>query len=93
MMKNIGMQLLFATITDENKIKKFLKHNNLLHQDITPLHLHNFLLLWDGSKLVGTVGLEIKDHCALHKRPLRVAAVIGCRGSLSEKRIGLTTAG
>jgi amino-acid N-acetyltransferase len=65
MMKNVGMQLLFATITDENKIKKILERNDLLHQDITPLHLHNFLLLWDGSKLVGTVGLEIKDHCAL----------------------------
>ena len=59
------MNFSFAASNDENKIKQLLKNNNLLHQDITPSHLDNFLLLWDASKLVGGVGLEIKDTCAL----------------------------
>ncbi|MGD8523172.1 MAG: arsenic resistance N-acetyltransferase ArsN2 [Desulfobacterales bacterium] len=64
-MKTDGLQISFAALTDEKKIIGFLNRNDLLHQDITRSHLDNFLLLWDGSKLVGTVGLEIKGHCAL----------------------------
>lgn len=64
-MKTDGMQLSFAVLAEENTIKNFLKRNDLLYQDITPSHLDNFLLQWDGSKLIGAVGLEIKGHCAL----------------------------
>ena len=59
------MQIFVATLADENEIKSFLKRNDLLHQDINPCHLDHFLLLRDGSKLIGTVGLELKGHCAL----------------------------
>jgi amino-acid N-acetyltransferase len=64
-MGNDGMKFSFASSKDENKLKQLLKINNLLYQDITPSHLKDFLLLWDGSKLIGVVGLEIKDTCAL----------------------------
>jgi hypothetical protein len=57
-MKNGGTQISVATSIDENKIKSFLKHNDLLHQDITPYHLDHFLLLRDGSKLMGLSALK-----------------------------------
>jgi amino-acid N-acetyltransferase len=83
MMKNDGMQRSFATLPDEKKIKRFLKRNDLLHQDITASHLENFLLLWDASKLIGTVGLEIKGHCAL-LRSLAVDESYQKRGMASQ---------
>ena len=77
------MQLSFAALADEKKIKKFLKRNGLLHQDIAPSHCDNFLLLWDASKLIGTVGLELKGHCAL-LRSLAVEEPYQKRGLASQ---------
>jgi amino-acid N-acetyltransferase len=82
-MKNNEMQLSFAALTDEIKIKGFLERNDLLHQDITPSHCDNFLLLSDGSKLIGTVGLEIEGHCAL-LRSLAVEELYRKKGLASQ---------
>ena len=77
------MQLSFAASTEENILKNFLKRNDLLYQDINPSHLDNFLLLRDGSKLIGTVGLEIKGNCAL-LRSLAVEESYQKRGLASQ---------
>ena len=67
------MKFSFASPNDENNVKKILQDNDLHHQDITASHLEHFLLLGDGAELVGVVGLEIKENCAL----LRSLAVSG----------------
>lgn len=59
------MKLKFASPKDEYKIKRLLAISDLHHQDIKPSHLKHFLLAWDESSLIGVVGLEVKDRCAL----------------------------
>ena len=67
------MKLTYASTQDEYKIKRLLAINDLYHQDIEPSHLKHFLLAWDDADLIGVVGLEIKDRCAL-LRSLAVSA-------------------
>jgi len=55
----------FATNQDETAVKQFLEANDLLYQDIEPAGLKNFLLAWDASDMVGLVGLQIEEDCAL----------------------------
>ena len=59
------MKFVFARPQDETAIKQFLEANDLLHQDIKSADLKHFLLIRDGSEMVGLVGLEIKADCAL----------------------------
>ena len=55
----------FATPGDETDLRQFLETNDLLHQDIEPADLKHFLLIRDGSDVVGLIGLEIKADGAL----------------------------
>lgn len=55
----------FATTRDQPAVREFLKSNHLIHQDIRPAGLKNFLLALDGTDTVGLVGLEIQQEAAL----------------------------
>ena len=55
----------FATKDSEAEIRRLLAENDLHHEDITSPMLGHFLLGFDGPRLVGVVGLEIKSHSAL----------------------------
>ena len=68
------MKISFASVEDEQKIKEVLTASGLHHQDIAPSHLQHFLVLKEGPNLalIGAVGLELKNNCAL----LRSLAVI-----------------
>ena len=55
----------FATPADEIALKQFLETNNLLNEDIEPADVEHFLMVRDGTEVVGLVGLEIKADCAL----------------------------
>lgn len=59
------LKFTFATTRDEIELKRFLKVNDLLYQDIKPLGLRHFLLARDGADVVGMVGLEIRTDSAL----------------------------
>jgi len=59
------MQYSFATADNIFEVKQLLAASDLLHEDLDPRQLNHFRLAWDGSKLVGVVGLEIKGDCAL----------------------------
>jgi amino-acid N-acetyltransferase len=73
------MKYSFATEENGPEIKQLLKDCNLHHEDITTAQLRNFLLGWDGPRLVAVVGLEIKNHSAL-LRSLAVNADYRNRG-------------
>jgi len=61
----MNVKLTFALPNDEQKIKGLLTDGDLHHEDIEPNRLKHFLLAWDKSRLIGVVGLEIQDRCAL----------------------------
>jgi amino-acid N-acetyltransferase len=69
-----AMKISFATAGNEPEIKQLLAASELHHDDLDSSQLKNFILAWEGSKLVGVVGLEIKADCAL-LRSLAVDAV------------------
>lgn len=60
-----NMKLTFALPNDEQKIKGLLTAGDLHHEDIEPGRLKHFLLAWDATRLIGVVGLEIQEGCAL----------------------------
>ncbi len=68
------MKYAFATADNEPEIKQLLASSELHYADLDPSQLKHFRLAWEGSKLVGVVGLEIKADCAL-LRSLAVDAV------------------
>ena len=68
------MKYSFATADNEPEIKQLLAAGELHHEDLEPHQLKHFMLAWEGSKLVGVVGLEIKADCGL-LRSLAVDAV------------------
>jgi amino-acid N-acetyltransferase len=68
------MKISFAAAANEPEIKQLLAASELHHDDLDPSQLKNFMLAWEGSKLVGVVGIEIKADCAL-LRSLAVDAV------------------
>lgn len=55
----------FVTPQDKTALKQFLETNGLLHQDIEPAGLKHFIVALDGSDMVGLIGLEIQEDCAL----------------------------
>lgn len=59
------MKYAFATADNETEIKQLLAASDLHHEDLDPRQLKHFMLAWEGCKLVGVVGLEIKADCAL----------------------------
>ncbi|CAB1063508.1 hypothetical protein D1BOALGB6SA_8291 [Olavius sp. associated proteobacterium Delta 1] len=59
------MKYSFAAADDELEIMHLLAGCDLPHEDITAELLENFLLGWDGARLVAVVGLEIKNQDAL----------------------------
>jgi amino-acid N-acetyltransferase len=59
------MHYAFATADNESEVKLLLAASDLLHEDLDPRQLNHFRTAWDGSRLVGVVGLEIKGDCAL----------------------------
>jgi amino-acid N-acetyltransferase len=68
------MNYSFATADNEPEIKLLLAASELHHEDLEPHQLKHFMLAWEGSKLVGVIGLEIKADCGL-LRSLAVDAV------------------
>jgi len=73
------MKYSFATEENETEIKRLLTDSDLHHEDITTAQLKQFVLGWDGPKLVAVVGLEVKKHSAL-LRSLAVDADYRNRG-------------
>jgi amino-acid N-acetyltransferase len=59
------MKYTFATEDNEPEIKQLLSDCDLIHADITTPKLKDFLLGWDGTRVVAGVGLEIKNQSAL----------------------------
>ena len=59
------MKYQFARAEDETAVRKLLSANSLHHEDISTDQLRHFRLVWDGSRLVAVVGLEIKRPSAL----------------------------
>lgn len=59
------MKIDFATAEEEKSIKEILAASDLHHQDITLNHLQHFFTLKDDTRVVGVVGLELKNKCAL----------------------------
>jgi amino-acid N-acetyltransferase len=59
------MKYSFATADNEPEIKQLLAAGELHHEDLEPHQLKHFMLAWEGSKLVGVIGLEIKADCGL----------------------------
>ena len=59
------MKLTFAIPSNEQKIRSLLSAGDLHHEDIESNRLKHFLLAWDESRLIGVIGLEIQDRCAL----------------------------
>ena len=59
------MKYQFARAEDEVAVRKLLADTGLHHDDISTAQLEHFRLVWDGPRLVGVVGLEIKNHSAL----------------------------
>jgi amino-acid N-acetyltransferase len=68
------MNYSFGTAGNEKQIKQLLAASDLHHEDLEPYQLKHFRLAWEGSKLVGVIGLEIKADCGL-LRSLAVDAV------------------
>ena len=66
------MKLTFALPEDRQKIAELLTAGGLHHEDIEINRLKHFLLAWDEARLIGVVGLEIQERCAL-LRSLTVA--------------------
>jgi len=50
---------------DETRVKELLAACGLPYEDIAPLHLQHFLVLRDGPRLAGVIGLEVLGKCAL----------------------------
>lgn len=69
-MNNIRFQ--FANAEDEAQVRELLVQSQLPHEDIAP-HLRNFILAWNDKEIIGCVGLEIVEGCAL-LRSLAVSA-------------------
>jgi len=67
------MKYSFATADNEHEIRQLLAASDLHHADLTTDQLEHFLLGWDGSRLAGVVGLELRGYSAL-LRSLAVAA-------------------
>ena len=59
------MKYSFATEDNQPEIKQLLSDCDLIHEDIIASQLKNFLLGWDGPRLVAGIGLEIKNQNAL----------------------------
>jgi len=55
----------FASSENELAIKQLLTDCDLPNEDITAALCRHFLLVWDDSRLVGSVGLELRDRCGL----------------------------
>jgi amino-acid N-acetyltransferase len=77
------MRYEFASPQDELKIRQLLTASDLHHQDIQTSQLQHFLLAKDQSEIVGVVGLELQENCAL-LRSLAVTPVYRNRGLATE---------
>ena len=55
------MELESAKTRDLAEVKDFLQACGLPHENMAPTHL----VLWDKSKMVGIIGLEIRQTCGL----------------------------
>lgn len=69
----------FARASDETCIRHLLAECALPGEDLTPSHLAHFLLLEDGERLAGVVGIEVLGRHGL-LRSLAVAAPYRGRG-------------
>ena len=58
------MEFELATAKDEPEIKNLLVECELVYEDITSSHLKHYLVMRDGGKVVGAVGLEIEGKYA-----------------------------
>jgi len=77
------MKIEFASINDEVRIKQLLAECGLPSEDVTPEHLRNFFILWEGKEIGGVVGLEILGRFAL-LRSLAVPVRYRRRGFASQ---------
>ena len=55
----------FARSSDEPRIKQLLAECQLPFEDITPSHLHHFLVTRQATRLTGVIGLELLETFAL----------------------------
>ena len=77
------LKLTFALPKDRQKIAELLTAGGLHREDIVIDRLKHFLLAWDEARLIGVVGLEIQESCAL-LRSLTVAGDYRNQGIASQ---------
>ena len=66
------MNLDFVNTAEEKQLKLLLAQSGLYSEDINPSDLRHFLVMRDGTRLVGVVGLEVVGESSL----LRSLAVL-----------------
>lgn len=59
------MKIDFAAYDDWPKIKALLRESGLLHEDIKTPQLKHFLVVRDGERIAGVVGIELYGSAAL----------------------------